>query len=248
MIFILITGEKIWNFPIPCPCWNLQSENRLVRQWWVQVILHRSNIGNNWHSSSIGRLVVTASDISWSAMTQTHIPVKRKVMVRATILLDFQNFPSADGIRISDYYVQCLATRALKNVGSISFPSHFISDSRHETNISQQHYHSSHNHWFRTISKPYEQTPWCVNRSCNNRCNAITNSTCDPIYQREKPAHQEECSLPVSSSIAHELFTTLVKQTACDSARLERGRSMIDIWSQTCFVPFITVQSYDVRK
>ena len=78
LIFILIPGVKLWHFPIICPCSYLQFEDTLIRKWWVQVIIHITNIGINWHNSSIGRLVVTASDISWSSVTHTRIPAKRK--------------------------------------------------------------------------------------------------------------------------------------------------------------------------
>ena len=55
-------------------------------------------------------------------------------MVRDTILLDFQNLPSADGIRKSNYHVQCLATQAFQNLRFIYFPAHVMPGPRHETN------------------------------------------------------------------------------------------------------------------
>ena len=74
--------------------------------WWVQVILHMGNIGNNWHSLSIGRLVVTASDISWSAMTHRHIPMKRKSYGSCH---NFTRF-SKSSIRRRNSYIRLLCT------------------------------------------------------------------------------------------------------------------------------------------
>ena len=78
IIFILIPRVKLWHFPILRPCSYLQFEDTMIRKWWVQVIIHMTNIGINWHNLSIGRLVVTASDISWLSVTHTRIPAKRK--------------------------------------------------------------------------------------------------------------------------------------------------------------------------
>ena len=43
------------------------------------------------------------------------------------------------------------------------------------------------------------KTPWYMDRSCINQCNAIIYSACGLLLQREQPAHDEACSPPLSS-------------------------------------------------